>query len=589
MSNSLSFILKLQDLLSPGMRAAASVSGSATSSIRSSLKNVEIGARGANNGINGLKSGLGGLLAMAAPLVGAFASFEFFKGSIEQYNEQAQATASLEASLVSTKGAAGLSAAALTAQADALQKTTLYGDEATQKMQGLLLTFTNIKGPVFTEAVPAIQDLATKMGTDLQSAAVQVGKALNDPVKGITALQRVGVSFTESQKDVIKNLVATGQTAEAQRMILKELGTEFGGSAAAAAKAGTGPFKLLQNQFGETREEIGRLLLKLGTVFMPVIQGVIDVVNGLVQGMKDLYHWFQEHQVVVGILTVVIGGILVGMAAYNAILLIHSAYGTIVTAVTAAWTFVQTGLNAAFWANPLAWVIGLVIALIAVIGYVVYATDGWGKQWDQIVKFFKSSFASFKDFFLLTWMIVQNNFMTGLEFIEKGWYKLKSLWDEEGAAAGLAKINDEQNKRAAEIATQKGKLASDVIAVSQSLTWELKGNGKGLSTMTGDLKKKLGIGGAGAGASPLSANGGGLGKTGLAGMNGGDAAAAAGKGKADAINSGGQRNITITIGKQIEKLEVHVMNAQEGVQQIEDMVREAMRRVLYSLNGTTAS
>lgn len=586
MSSSLQFILKLQDLLSPGMRAAASVSGGATSSIRHGLDNVEAGARGASNGINGLKGGLGGLLAMAAPLVGAFASFEFFKGSIEQYNEQAQATASLEATLLSTKGAAGLTAAALSEQADALAKTTLFSDDATQKMQGLLLTFTNIKGTVFTEAVPAIQDLATKMGGDLQGAAIQVGKALNDPVKGITALQRVGESFTESQKEVIKNLVATGQTAEAQRLILKELSTEFGGSAAAAAKAGTGPFQLLQNQFSKTREEIGRLLLKLGTVFMPVLQGVIDLVNGLVQGMKDLYHWFQDHQVVVGILATVIGGIVIGMAAYNAILLISSAYTSIAAAVTSVWAVAQLGLNAAFMANPLAWVIGLVIAFIAVIGYIVYAVDGWGKQWDQVVKFFKFSFASFKDFFVLTWLNVQNDFMIGLEFIEQGWYKLKSLWDEEGAATGLAKINDEQNKRAAEIAKQKGVLASDLKGASDALTWELKGNG--LGTIAGDLKNKFGIGGAGAAASPLSANAGGLGKAGIAGMGGGDKAAAAGKGKADAINSGGQRNITITIGKQIEKLEVHVMNAQEGVQQIEDMVRESMRRVLYSLNGTTS-
>jgi len=58
--------------------------------------------------------------------------------------------------------------------------------------------------------------------------------------------------------------------------------------------------------------------------------------------------------------------------------------------------------------------------------------------------------------------------------------------------------------------------------------------------------------------------------------------------KADGINSGGQRAIHITIGKQIEKLEVHVMNAKEGAQEIESVVREAMRRVLYSMNGVAS-
>lgn len=62
-----------------------------------------------------------------------------------------------------------------------------------------------------------------------------------------------------------------------------------------------------------------------------------------------------------------------------------------------------------------------------------------------------------------------------------------------------------------------------------------------------------------------------------------------GKSKADSINSGGQRSIVINIGKQIEKLEVHVMDAKEGVNEIEGMVREAMRRVLYSVNGVATN
>lgn len=58
-----------------------------------------------------------------------------------------------------------------------------------------------------------------------------------------------------------------------------------------------------------------------------------------------------------------------------------------------------------------------------------------------------------------------------------------------------------------------------------------------------------------------------------------------GKDRADSINSGGQRSIVINIAKQIEKLDVHVMDTKEGVNEIEGMVREAMRRVMYSLNG----
>src|SRR5690606_25828234 len=116
-----------------------------------------------------------------------------------------------------------------------MQQLTTYGDEAVLQMENLLLTFTSIKGPVFKEATAVILDVSTALGQDLQSSAIQVGKALNDPVIGITALQRVGVSFTETQKKVITQLVKTGDIAGAQKLILAELSKEFGGAANAAA------------------------------------------------------------------------------------------------------------------------------------------------------------------------------------------------------------------------------------------------------------------------------------------------------------------------------------------------------------------
>ena len=80
--------------------------------------------------------------------------------------------------------------------------------------------------------------MSVALDQDMKSSAIQVGKALNDPVKGMTALSRVGVSFTEKQKDMVKHLEKTGHHLEAQKIILHELKKEFGGSAAAAATWG---------------------------------------------------------------------------------------------------------------------------------------------------------------------------------------------------------------------------------------------------------------------------------------------------------------------------------------------------------------
>ena len=56
--------------------------------------------------------------------------------------------------------------------------------------------------------------MSTAFGQDLQSSAIQLGKALNDPVAGIGALQRIGVQFTEAQKNTIKALMGDNKQLE---------------------------------------------------------------------------------------------------------------------------------------------------------------------------------------------------------------------------------------------------------------------------------------------------------------------------------------------------------------------------------------
>ena len=251
-----------------------------------------------------LNSAMTGLASTAALAFSAFAAYDFISGSIDAFNESEQALAQLNATLKSTQGELGLTSEALQGQAKAMQQLTTFDDDAVISMQAVLATFTQIKGEVFTNAVPAILDLSTKMGQDLKGSAVQVGKALNDPIAGITALRRVGVSFTDSQKSVIESLVQTGQVAEAQKLILAELNKEFGGSAQAAAAAGTGPWKQLQNQFGDVREEVGELALTIGKDLLPVIKSLVAGASDMIKWMKDSGSEFKATAFAVGTLVV---------------------------------------------------------------------------------------------------------------------------------------------------------------------------------------------------------------------------------------------------------------------------------------------
>ena len=108
---------------------------------------------------------------------------------------------------------------------------------------------------MFDRAELASVNLSARLGQDLQSSAIQVGKALNDPIKGVTALQRVGVSFTAQQREQIKAMVEAGNVAGAQGIILGELEKQFGGAAEAQRKATPGAD--VQQQWRTFQEAIG--------------------------------------------------------------------------------------------------------------------------------------------------------------------------------------------------------------------------------------------------------------------------------------------------------------------------------------------
>lgn len=176
---------------------------------------------------------------------------------IKNTMEAERVDAQLEARLKSTAGAAGMTKQALDDLATATARKTTFDDESVKSAEAMLLTFTKVHADVFPKAIAAITDMATAMGTDLESATLQLGKALNDPIQGVSALQRVGVSFTADQKEVIKSLVETGRAAEAQLLILRELETEFGGAAEAARNTFGGAIAALKNSLGDLLEGEG--------------------------------------------------------------------------------------------------------------------------------------------------------------------------------------------------------------------------------------------------------------------------------------------------------------------------------------------
>jgi hypothetical protein len=232
--------------------------------------------------MDGMLGGLGSTLAGLAASIGAAAIFQRIAAETA---EAEFATAQLNAALRSTRGVSGQTVQALAEHASALQLLSVYDDDVIAGAQAMLLTFTRISGDTFPKATEAVLNVAQAMGTDLKSAAIQVGKALNDPILGVSALARSGIQFTEAQREMIKQMVETNRLAEAQRIILAELETQFGGSAKAARDTFGGALQALQNDIGNALTLTGQsasLATQLVNYFGTVVRGLRTVVDNFV-------------------------------------------------------------------------------------------------------------------------------------------------------------------------------------------------------------------------------------------------------------------------------------------------------------------
>ena len=153
---------------------------------------------------------------------------------VKMAGKQQAAEDRLRSALISTAGAAGLSTKQLKEYAVQLQKSTGVSDELTLESSALLATFTKINKETFPEAIESILDVTVAMNQGkvsmetLKTTTIQIGKALNDPIKGLSALSRVGIQFTKQQKDLIKTFVNSGEVSKAQAVIIEELNNQYG-------------------------------------------------------------------------------------------------------------------------------------------------------------------------------------------------------------------------------------------------------------------------------------------------------------------------------------------------------------------------
>jgi hypothetical protein len=276
---------------------------------------------GLTRGLRGAQGRLrtfGKLAAIAAGAAGIGAMVKTLQIGTAEFMEQQKVAAQTGAVLKSTGGIANVTAKQIGSLSTALMKKSGVDDEAIASGQNLLLTFTKIRNEtgkgndIFDQATVAMLDLSVAMGKDLNSSAILVGKALNDPVKGATALSRAGVQLTKGQKDQIEAFVESGRVLEAQKIILGELTTQFGGSAEAAGKTLPGQLNILKQTFNNLAGELAATFLpgvaRAATALVdflrqfgkaPTLEAKIKLVVGAIgdvawRGISSLYEWWTK-------------------------------------------------------------------------------------------------------------------------------------------------------------------------------------------------------------------------------------------------------------------------------------------------------
>ena len=255
-------------------------------------------------------------------LAGAFAV-----GILKSFSDAAMqnelSMAKTAAVIKSTGGVAGMTANDIKNLSDQLSDMSGVSHDVVQSGANVMLTFTAIGKDIFPQAMEAALNMSAALGDDLQSNIIRLGKALQDPVLGMTALRRVGVNISQDFKNTVKAMVAVGDVAGAQKYIIHELNVEFGGMAKAVGDTTAGQMNKLENSIRHVKETLGEIVNNVLTVVMPTLRTLTEA--------------FASLPISIQAVTFAVGGLTIAIGLMNAAWLL-SPITWIILGVVAALT-----------------------------------------------------------------------------------------------------------------------------------------------------------------------------------------------------------------------------------------------------------
>lgn len=609
MSNNIfTYTINLRDLMSPTLTRVGKNTDSSGQKVRKLRSDVQ---QLNKTPLSGLTKSFGGLFSALSPIVIITGSIYKLIGGIKEstalYKDQATAEKQLATVMGNMMDARQEDIDSILALTSAQQKLGVIGDEVQLAGAQELATYLE-KRSSLEKIIPVMNDmLAQQYGLNAsQEQAVQIASMLGKVMDGqVGALSRYGYKFDEVQENILK----TGTEAERAAVLFDVVSSSVGGVNAALAKTPEGKLQQDANDAGDQMERLGSIITTIKSHFASLrtyIRGVTD----------SILSFFEQNRDKIAVVVATVSNILVAafegigkavntvytavktfidgvnegnpvfvavamvITTLTAALIAYKAYIVITATVTKLWAGAQMLLNGALTISPLGVVVAIIIALIALITFLIVKVDGWGNMWRNTMEGCKLIFEIFTSSIKYGFNTMIDGLMIGLNKIKAGWVKFKmavGIGNREDNQAMLDQINNDTERRKQEIRDGKqnivdlGKRAGTAFSqAAQSLSI----NDTSLSDVAKSLGAKLGI-------SPAGVPG--MDNTDTGGFGGiGSASAGTGSSIASSIATGGSKttHITLNLDSLVREMNINSGNIKEGAEKIRDIVVDELTRAL---------
>lgn len=386
-------------------RHQAEVLANQMNTVSSNINNAESEQQNFDNSIQQSANSMDGLVGKVKGMLAAYLSINAIVGSAKRFmkaaNVQIEAETKLGTVMRQRMGATDDMIQSVKNLASEQQNLGVIGDEVQMAGAQQLSTFLSTTDALKT-LMPAMNNLAAQQnGVNASSGdMVNIGNLMGKVMQGqVGALTRAGVTFSDAQEKVLKY----GTEQERAAMLAQVITDNVGNMNAELAKTPAGQMAQVSNALGDMKEVAGYALMPALLALNDVIKNnaafiesaiinvgvalgyIIEMATAVVDAMFSACSFIADNW---SVIEPIVMGIVAAFTIYNGILLVHkgillasaAVHGIVATATaihtafTSGWsiatftaTAAQQGLNAALLACPLTWIIGLVIALIAII------------------------------------------------------------------------------------------------------------------------------------------------------------------------------------------------------------------------------